>query len=689
MLEEQDFSQFVCAKICGLKNCRFWYGIKKNLEKIFDFGLIKPGTILKVPLKNLVRFALVDNLSNQPFEAGKFEIKEVCDVAFHCRDSFFYEFVSRVAKIYLIEEADLYSSLIDLLSCFPKNNGQIKNQNNDEQHIFEQICLSNLSMPGVGKEINLTDEQRLAVDAIGRKIDQGGFEQFLLYGVTGSGKTEVYRRLILKAAKNGRSSIFLLPEIGLCQRFYSIFSDLSSYGIKVLCYHSAIQRSQKRDVIDAINSDRPVLIIGVHLPVFLPIPNLGLILVDEEHEQGFCRKNSPKIDSKRMAILRAKIYKIPIVLGSATPSVDLIKAMQDKIVSAFRLTKRLSKSSRQVKVVSLTKKERRINFWITKELESEIEARLERGEQSIIFINRRGHSFSAQCKDCGLVVDCPNCSVSLTVHKEGSTGATVLCHYCGFRSECQKNCKKCGSAQGLIFKGVGTQKIAAVLADRFPKARIVRVDLDSSKNKKAWPEVLKEVLAGKVDILVGTQSIAKGYHFPNVTLIGVIWADLDFNFPSYDAQEVAVQRLLQISGRTGRGERSGLVLFQAMQDLKILDGLDESKYETFCQKELEMRQMAQFPPFYKLYQIQILGKDGSVVEHEAVEMSKKISELAKELGFFDMSLIGPFKPPIYKVDGVEIRELLVKGGCFSKIGKVLSKMNFDAFSSKVHFKLLF
>lgn len=687
MLEKQGFSQFVCVKIFGLKNCRFWYRIKKKSEKFFDFEQIKVGTILKVPLKNSIRFGLVDNDSFGSFQEGAFQVKDIVEEPFNCQDQFFYEFVSRVAKIYLIEETDLYSSFLDLLSCIPKNNGAAKTQNIDQQAVLEQKNLSLLSAQANDRKIILTDEQQKAVDGICPKIVSGGFEQFLLYGVTGSGKTEVYRRLILKAAEMGRSSIFLLPEIGLCQRFLLIFSDLSSNGIKVLCYHSAIGLAQKRDVLEATNSGTPILIIGVHLPIFLPIENLGLILIDEEHEQGFCRKNNPKIDSKRMSVLRAKIYKVPIVLGSATPSVHYMREMQDKTLSVFRLTRRLSDSSRQVRVVSLTKKDRRINFWITKELESEIEVRLELREQSIIFINRRGHSFSAQCKECGNVLNCPNCSVSLTVHKERSE-AMVICHYCGFRAQCQKTCKKCGRQGDLLFKGVGTQKIADILTQRFPEARIVRVDLDSSKNKKAWPEVLKDVLAGKVDILVGTQSIAKGYHFPNVTLIGVIWADLDFNFPSYDAQEIAVQRLLQISGRTGRGDKSGLVILQAMESLKILEGLDESKYETFCQKELEMRQMAQFPPFYKFYQVQLFGKNADIVENEAGLVAGNILSVAKDLGFDGVSLIGPFKPPIYKVDGIEIRELLVKGDYFAKISRILGKADFSLLKSKVAFKLL-
>lgn len=691
MLEDKGFFKFVYAKIFGLKNCRFWYGVKKNFENFSDSKEIGLGTLVRVPLKNSTRFALVDQVSFQAPEGHAFQIKEIVDSPSNGFDPFFYDFVRKVSQLYLIQEADLYSSLVDLVSSAEKRNRRRLKKTDACDEFYPTIpefLGQDFLSDQVSKEIVLTDEQVKAIDGISKKIIGGGFEQFLLYGVTGSGKTEVYKHLIKNAAKLGKSSILLLPEIGLCERFFEIFKELDDDGLKVVRYHSALGAADKRKVWEALNSKSSILLIGVHLPTFLPVYGLGLVLVDEEHEEGFCRRNNPRIDSKKMLILRAKIYKIPVVLGSATPSVDCLKMVQDKSVTVYRLTKKLSESVRSTEVVNLTVKEKRINFWISRRLELAIEERLERGEQSIIFINRRGHSFSAQCKDCGTVLECQNCSVSLTIHKQ--LGASfALCHYCGFKELCQKICKNCRKEGTLIFKGVGTQKIAAILSQRFPQARILRVDLDSSKDKKEWSKVVGKVLEEKVDILVGTQSIAKGYHFPGVTLIGVIWADLDFNFPSYDAQERAVQRLLQVSGRAGRGQKPGLVILQTMQSLKLLDNLDESNYESFCQNELEMRKAAQFPPFYKFYQVQLSGQDGAQVEQEAAAVCQKILNAAKDIGFDQISLIGPFKPPIHRLEGTEIREILLKSDSLLKISEILGRADFSAARCRISFRPLF
>lgn len=676
MPTEADIAKTINVKILGIRSRKFLYKIEKNFLKIPNSEIFFPGTLLKVPLRNSTRFALVESDSFAQVFNQKFEVKSVSGIVEMPLDKYFYDYVCKVAKLYMTDVCELYSSFVDLVKKCSK-----KQKSKAEKALQVDVV-------SVDHKFELTEEQKEAFQKIGNTIGAEAFSPSVLYGVTGSGKTEVYKRLILKAFSLGQSSILLFPEIGLCERFFKIFKQLESHGIKVVRYHSALGASENRDVLEALCAGKPLLLMGVHLPTFLPIEKLGLILVDEEHEQGFCKQSAPRIDSKQMAILRAQVYKIPIVLGSATPSISTFYGAKEKFWPVYKLTRKIFQSSKSVEVVSLPDKEKRVDFWITKRLEAELELRLERGEQSIVFINRRGHAFSAQCKACGWVLECKNCSVSMTVH-QGRMGAWAVCHYCCARRECPDLCGGCGQEKMLTFKGVGTQKICSVLEKRFPKARIVRVDLDSAKSKKEWPELSKEVVDGKVDILVGTQSIAKGYHFPNVTLVGVIWADLDFNFPSYDAQEAALQRLLQVSGRTGRSEKSGLVVLQAMKSSKILNNLDEANYEQFCKSELSMREMAGFPPVKKFYQVQLRAKNEQKLESDAHSFVRRVLKTAREVGLEGVDMIGPFKPPIHKVSGVQVREIIIKAGSLAKIVKLVQAADLSSIKSSLSFRPLF
>lgn len=684
MLIDRDSFKFVNLKIFGIRSRKFLYKVRKNLLGFQNFEKIIPGTLFKVPVKNTTRIGLVEPDSFWAEKAPNFDVKEISDIVQSPLDSAFYSFLCQVSKIYMADIGELYSTFVDLLGkCQTKPKPKAKTAD------FKTPENLNLfSSQSQSQNFVLTSEQQLAVDGIYKNFKKGDFAPCLLHGVTGSGKTEVYKHLILKAAEQGKSSILLLPEISLCERFYHIFKQLDGHGIKVIRYHSALAASENREVLEALNSDKPILLLGVHLPIFLPVSNLGLILVDEEHEQSFCKKSSPRVDSKQMAILRAKAYKVPVVLGSATPSVSSLHSAKTKNWPIFKLTRKITDSSRSVTIQSLTEKEKRINFWVTRRLEQEIELRLEKREQSIIFINRRGHAFSAQCKSCGQALECKNCSVSMTVHKNSKTSWAV-CHYCSARRQNLDICQGCGQEDTLVFKGVGTQKICAVLEKRFPDARIMRMDLDSAKSKKEWPEVSKAVLEGKVDILVGTQSIAKGHHFPNVTLVGVVWADLDFNFPSYDAQEAALQKLLQVAGRTGRGDKSGLVVLQTMQSSKLIENLDESHYSQFCEKELSMRQAAKFPPFKKFYQIQLRHKKSERLDADAHSFVRKVIKTVRELEAKGINFVGPFKPPIHKVSGVEIREVIIKGDSLAQIIKVIGSTDLASIKSSLSFRPLF
>lgn len=685
MLTEKDNLHLINLKIYG-RNCeRLWYKVGKNILNLNPNFLLSPGMILKVPLQKTECYAIVDNTSLTTINTEElgFAVKEILAIIPQPNDITFYKFANEVAKLYLLNLEDLYATFIDLISKCQKT---IKNLP-ASLALQPKIQLS-LTSPSIQKQdLTLTSEQQNAVTEISAALKKSNFAPFLLFGVTGSGKTEVYKQSIINVAIEGKSTIFLLPEIGLCEKFFETFKALENFNIKVLRYHSSININATRETLAALDQDSPVLLLGVHLPIFLPMKNLGLIIVDEEHETGYCRQSAPQIDSKQMAILRAKHSGIPIVLGSATPSINTFFLAQQAPWKILRLTKKISAGLRNIDVANLTSKEKRCNFWLTKKLEEAISLRLSKGEQSIIFLNRRGHSFYAQCKSCGFILQCKNCSVSLTVHHKNKL-VSAECHYCMTKISCPTICPDCQKVETFTFKGIGTQKITEILETRFPQAKILRMDLDSAKNKKDWTQTTKDIFAGRIDIIVGTQSITKGYHFPRVTLVGVIWADLDFNFPTYNAQEIAIQRLLQVSGRTGRGEHPGQIILQVMKETKIFHELTEENYSNFITKELALRKLVDFPPFKKFYQIQIQHKTEFLALTEAEILAEVLLATSKELNI-TIQVLGPFNPPVHKICTVHIQEILIKGETFAQICKILQNLELDDFFSRLTFRPLF
>lgn len=685
MLTEKDNLHLINLKIYG-RNCeRLWYKVGKNILNLSPNFLLSSGMILKVPLQKAECYAIVDNTSLTTINTKKldFTVKEILAIIPQPNDTTFYKFANEVAKLYLLNLEDLYATFIDLISKCQKTIKNLTANLTLQPKIQLSLTYSNIQK----KELALTTEQQNAVNEISASLNRSNFAPFLLFGVTGSGKTEVYKQSIINVAIKGKSTILLLPEIGLCEKFFETFKALENFNIKVLRYHSSINVNAARETLAALDQDSPVLLLGVHLPIFLPMKNLGLIIIDEEHETGYCRQSAPQIDSKQMAILRAKHVGIPIILGSATPSINTFFLAQQAPWKILRLTKKISKSIRNIDVANLTSKEKRCNFWLTKKLEEAISLRLSKDEQSIIFLNRRGHSFYAQCKSCGFILQCKNCSVSLTVHNKNKL-ILAECHYCMTKISCPTVCPDCQKTETFTFKGIGTQKITEILETRFPQAKILRMDLDSTKNKKDWAQTTKDIFAGHIDIIVGTQSITKGYHFPRVTLVGVIWADLDFNFPTYNAQEIAIQRLLQVSGRTGRGEHPGQIILQVMKEAKIFHELTEENYLNFVTKELKLRKLVDFPPFKKFYQIQIQHKTESLALAEAEILAEVLLTTSKELNI-TIQVLGPFSPPVRKICTVHIQEILIKGETFAQICKILHNLELNDFSSRLTFRPLF
>jgi primosomal protein N' (replication factor Y) len=430
--------------------------------------------------------------------------------------------------------------------------------------------------------------------------------------------------------------------------------------------------------------------VGVHLPVTLPCANLGLIIIDEEHETGYQEKKHPKIHTKEAALMRASLYQIPLVLGSATPSLTTLHNVHTKGWKLFELTKRFAGSFPTLQHVLLTDKRQRRSFWISTALEQAIKDRLLKREQVIIFLNRRGFSLFVQCKACSFTFMCPNCSVSLTLH--GTNRLT--CHYCGLHQTLPATCPQCQEKEDqFLKKGIGTQQVVTVLQKLFPMANIGRADLDASSRKTAWKQTLSDFEAGKIDIMVGTQTITKGYHFPRVTLVGIIWADLSLNFPIYNATEMALQQIVQVAGRAGRasfykeptqsdstqknisqGESSsnecssndmsfntlshgdisqsevssktispGHVIIQSMIDHPIFAYTREETYKKFYDHEMAARKMAGYPPFMRLAEIEIKHSREETVDRDAHSLGQKLMSQKRVLGL-EVFILGPAKP---------------------------------------------
>ncbi|MBD3231811.1 primosomal protein N' [Candidatus Dependentiae bacterium] len=643
-----------------------------KIPQRFDKNLV--GKVVQVPLKNKYVPALVLKKYDNLPEKINFEIRELKKIQSFPEDMKYHSFISKLAKFYFLEPLFFYKRIKKFL---------LENKDKNEK-IYR---LEFAAYKDVDKNnIELTSEQKQIIDFLKPFIDRQSYCPSLIHGVTGSGKTEVYKKLIQETLKKNKSVIFLLPEVSLSIKFQSLFEEELSNQFTIIGFHSASKIGDKKKLWNKLNSSEPVLIVGVHLPIILPVSNLGLIIVDEEHESGFQEKKHPKINSKEVAIWRAKDYEIPIILGSATPCLNSLFNVKSKKWNFFQLRKRFSGNFPEVKLVFLEKitNKKRSFFWISDELEKEISETLARKEQAIIYINRRGYCFFIQCKKCGFIFQCPNCSVSLTVHILNNK-KVLNCHYCDYKKDLEKQCPDCGAKEkDLTKKGIGTQQVVNNLKEIFPQARIQRADLDSAVKKRLWKETVENFQAGDLDILVGTQLITKGYHFTKVTLVGVLWADLNLYFPLFNSSETTLQQLIQVAGRAGRTCEKSRVIVQAINQNPIFNYLNEVDYIKFCTDEFEFRKNAKYPPFYRFFQIELQNIDKNVLESE----SEKLVSLLHDLNIKNhlaLDILGPSKPIVYKVKRVEVRQVFIKSLNFSEVYFILNKINIELFTSRIFF----
>ncbi|HBS47622.1 TPA: primosomal protein N' [Candidatus Dependentiae bacterium] len=644
-----------------------------EIPKEWDQTNLK-GTIIQVPIRSKIIPAIVQEIYTKLPSKISFEIKKALNIEPLPADDNFPLYVQKLSSIFFINEEYFYQRIRSFL--FEKD---------DSKNVAPDIPLQDVNFQN---SVQLTLPQQNVVDFVSKHIENPSYQPTLLYGVTGSGKTEVYKKLIIKSISENKTVIFLTPEVSLSLQFQKIFEQTLSKDIKIFNFHSASKISQKRELWEALLNATPVLILGVHLPILLPISNLGLIIVDEEHETNYQEKKSPKLNSKMLAIYRAFTYKIPIILGSATPSLSSLLNVKEKKWNLFELKERFGGEFPQIQKVFLKEKNRRSNFWISKELETEIKATLDKKEQALIFLNRRGFSFFVLCKECGFVFKCPNCSVSLTLH-QSAKGESLQCHYCNYAKTLPANCPECKvNSENFIKKGIGTQQVVSILEKIFPQAKIERADLDTTSKKKKWHETVKKFETGEIDILVGTQTITKGYHFPNVTLVGVLWADLGLHFPVFNAIETNLQQLIQVAGRAGRQSKSSKVIMQVMQDHNVFDNLSEQNYLDFYESEIEFRTIAKYPPIYYLLQIEIKNLNILKIESDSSKIFSILEQKIKSLNL-EIDILGPCKPPIYKIQKIEIRQIYLKSKNFTIFHTLLKSIDFKLFSSSIYLNINF
>lgn len=514
------------------------------------------------------------------------------------------------------------------------------------EYLKEQNRLSYEDQAGDVERVSSTPhvlnaEQKDALDGILKAVSQKKFNTTLLYGVTGSGKTEVYMQAMRKVLESGGSCIFLVPEISLTpQTVGRLRSRLGDCNTELVVWHSGLSDGQRLDAWRALASGRARVVVGARSCVFAPLENPDLIIVDEEHDGAYKQDKNPRYNGRDMAVLRCRLANSTCVLGSATPSLEsLYNAKQGKY-SLSKITSRIDGATLPKILLVDMRYEKNM---LSNMLVDKIHEKLERGQQAILFLNRRGYSKVYECPDCGVVAECPHCSIPLTWHKAQNI---VKCHLCGYEMRAPSSCPNCGS-QNAKWKNFGTQKIEETLSALFPNSRIGRMDADTMKRRDDYRRTLADFRSGKLDILVGTQMIAKGLDFPRVTLVGVLNADISLNMPDFRSAEHTYQLIVQVAGRAGRGQERGEVIIQTRHpEAAPIQYAKNADMEAFLEEELANRIAYHYPPATKLIRHIFKSRSLEKLEFYTEEWAK-----AAEKSFGDICQIrGPVPAPIERIE---------------------------------------
>ncbi|WP_174674028.1 primosomal protein N' [Apilactobacillus micheneri] len=501
--------------------------------------------------------------------------------------------------------------------------------------------------------LKLNADQSNAVSQVGNSIDNNNSKVFLLEGVTGSGKTEVYLQAMQKALAMGKTALMLVPEIALTPQMANRVKG--RFGDRVAMLHSGLSNGEKYDEWRRINNGEADVVVGARSAVFAPLKNIGLIIMDEEHDTSYKQDDTPRYHTRDVAKWRAKYYKCPVILGSATPSLESRARATKGVYSLIRLPHRINNQSLpDVKIIDM--KNELINSGdedFSSELLSAIRNRIIKGEQTVLMLNRRGYSSFIMCRTCGFVLKCPNCDISLTLHMDTKT---MKCHYCGHEEPIPYKCPNCHDKK-IRYYGTGTQKVQKKLQKLIPNAQIIRMDVDTTRRKGSHERLLQEFGQGNADILLGTQMIAKGLDFPNVTLVGVLNADTSLDLPDFRSSEKTFELLTQVSGRAGRAEKEGLVYIQTFNpDNYAIQLSRQQDYEKFYRTEMNIRHITNYPPYY--FTVKITASD--INESKAAAKMFEISKILKAKLSDQTIMLGPSPSSILRIKNKYYYQIIIK-----------------------------
>jgi primosomal protein N' (replication factor Y) len=523
---------------------------------------------------------------------------------------------------------------------------------------------------GEDSPLVLTPAQRAVLDELTNYLEAAQFQTVLLHGVTGSGKTEIYLRLIARCLEIGRAPLMLVPEIALTPSAQAQF--LGRFGSQVALLHSALTENERHEAWWRIRRGEAKVVLGTRSAIFAPLANLGVVIVDEEHDTSYKQEETPRYHGRDVAVVRARLAGALAVLGSATPSLESYWNAREGKYHLATLPERVEgRKLADVEIVDMRQefRETHTQVPVSRRLQHEIETQLANRQQTMILLNRRGYSWFLLCRSCGETQRCVNCSISLTYHRREHR---LICHYCGYSAPVPARCPACGS-EYLYYVGEGTEKVEKKFAEMFPAARVARLDRDVARRAGQFRSILEDFRKGKIDVLVGTQLIAKGHDFPGVTLVGVVSADIGLGLPDFRSAERTFQLLTQAAGRAGRGDVPGRVLVQTFYpDHYAIRLAAEQNYEAFFQKEMRFRRMMHYPPGTALANV---IAQGTKLE-QAAEVAKQVGDflIPLEQHTEGLKVLGPTPAPLAKVEGRFRIQFLIKSTSRARLNSILRQL---------------
>ena len=558
-----------------------------------------------------------------------------------------FDYVKKNNLVLKAEANKISSSAVKTLI----NNGYLEEVEKEVYRLDEEVEVEK-------KHYDLTEEQAKVLESV--KFDK--FKPYLLHGVTGSGKTLVYIRLIEKVFKQGKEAILLVPEISLTPQVVDIFKK--RFGKTIAILHSGLSNGEKYDEWRKIERKEVSIVIGARSAIFAPFTNLGIIIIDEEHSNTYKQDNVPRYNAIDVALRRGKTYNIPVVLGSATPSVESYTRAKAGIYELLVMKNRVNKKMPKVYLVDMKDEFKKGNRVFSEIFKEKMNDRLSKNEQVLVLLNRRGYSTVITCKECGFTHKCPNCDIPLTYHKNGNI---MKCHYCDYKVPRLLECPKCHS-KNINSLGMGTEKLESLIKEEFKDAKVIRMDQDTTRNKGAHKRIIDDFKEGKYNVLVGTQMIAKGLDFPKVTLVCVVNGDATLNIPDFRSSERTYELLSQVSGRAGRDKLDGEVIIQGfnVSHYSIVYAKNND-YESFYNEEMKIRKVLKYPPYYNLCLIKVSGKNYDEVYSEASKITTYLKSNLNNI------VLGPASASMPKINNIYYVQIIIK---FKNTKEILSYLEF-------------